>query len=265
MNLRKESEIIAAAFSFLAFAAALRISGVSASTLVGMQNIFLKSFVAQSATEIMSLLVLPFISVFIAFIFLVLGFAFLCLHGYKSGDYRTGIYSGIFGAVFVVLATGTSLPGIFLAAALIISSAYIVPLSYTYSKELKKWVFFRVGSNAIGKALMIINMLLALGIFLSVASNMSFYGASFRNDIKQSMTDIAMASAPASIPDRAALEAKVAESVDSMPIINSYVRWLPILTAVLAWFALEFLRLLLSNIGGIFTKILFSVSKSAQS
>ena len=87
------------------------------------------------------------------------------------------------------------------------------------------------------------------------------------------MTEVALASIPRSqsfILDAGAnqdlenaIRQEIQNSVDSSPIFNSYIRWLPVTSAFTIWVLLEFLRgLILSNIGGLFsTAILRSARK----
>ena len=138
---------------------------------------------------------------------------------------------------------------------LVLISGYIMPLSATYAIELKKWVKFRIGSNSIGKTLMIFNVVLAVAVFFLVLSNTAVYENELKTGLKQRALDLV-----GQISDKVSaetLEEQIEQLVDNNPLLQTYVRWLPLIIAVGFWASLEFLRtLVMSNLAGIFTKIL---------
>jgi len=223
---------------------------------------------SSSLSESLSSFFNSFFYVIISIIFLTLGFSFLSSYGYHKDRTKTGLISGIIGAVFVMLFFNASLVGIFLSIAIIITSVYIIPLSNTYGKEFKKWTRFRVGSNSLGKVFMIINVFVALGIFLSVSLNMGFYQGSFKENLATSLTT--MTAVPQGFEDvvnqttaRQETEKFISQAIDNSPFFQIYLRWLPILLAFGVWVVLEFLRtFIFSNIGGIFTYALIRMNKN---
>jgi len=78
---------------------------------------------------------------------------------------------------------------LFFGMGLFVSSVYIIPLGETYKMELKKWKKFRVGSNAISKALFVLFLFVFLGSLISFSVNDS-YRQLFFNTSVSSITNI---------------------------------------------------------------------------
>ncbi len=78
---------------------------------------------------------------------------------------------------------------LFFALGLFISSLYVIPLGETYKQELKKWKKFRVGSNAVSKALFVLFLFVFLGSFVSFSVNDS-YQQLFLNSTISSISNI---------------------------------------------------------------------------
>lgn len=265
---KEKTTLFGAIISLALFALVLYFSRFSVGSIVDLQNHILKTILLQTGeTNTIGAIVMllkPFTWVFVSLVFFVLGFAFLNSYGFFSTEKRIGFICGITGAILTLVLLNVSIASIFLAVALIIGSVYIIPLSNTYAKELKKWVLFRTGSHSISKILLITNILIATGIFLAIFSNLPVYEDSFKEDITESMTTVALASIPKTqvfLSDQSRMQEledqvreQVEKSVDESPIFNSYIRWLPATSAFTIWVLLEFLRgLILSNIGGAFS------------
>jgi len=260
MNIeRRETTTIAGSLvAFAIFAILLKINGLSASGAANIQSTIMKTMLLPSADTFsaVSVVLSPFLAALLALVFLVLALSFLASYGYKNEDRRVGAATGIIGALVSVLIFPT-IAGVFLAVAFFVSCIFIISLSNTYAKELKKWVFFRTGSNSIGKVLLIFNILIALGIFFSVLSDVSSYQQTFRDELKSSM-----ALAIPNVPGAQDLLDRQVDSALSSPFFSAYFRWLPVVSALGVWVLLEFLRnLVLSNIGGIFTSVLIRMRK----
>jgi len=254
--------ITGASISFLIFAIILKLSNISVDSLVNLQNNILKTAIVQTAgmstTDSLAVLLSQFVGIFISFLFLVLGFVFLSTYGFFIKDSRfknislwVGFITGIISFIIFSIIFH-SLMSIFLSVAVLISSIYIIPLANTYGKELKKWIFFRVGSHSVSKVLLIINLLIALGIFISVLANQQFYKQSFENEI----TDIAASMIPQTNNSiiKEEIGKQISVSLQKSPIFESYFRWLPVISALGIWVILEFLRgLIFSNFAGLFS------------
>jgi len=78
---------------------------------------------------------------------------------------------------------------LFFGLGLFVSSLYIIPLGETYKLELKKWKKFRVGSNAISKALFVLFLFVFFGSLISFSVNDS-YRQLFFNTSVSSITNI---------------------------------------------------------------------------
>lgn len=252
---RKEKiTILAASASMLVFALLIKASGVSLEKIIIIQNQFLNVFFGGSAGFVS----LQFISqLLLAMAFLSLALSFLSAYGAGKDRYQTGLVSGLISSAIVLILMPSAM-SIFIALALIASFSYIVPLSSTYFAELKKWRLFRTGSNASGKALLVINIIIAVGIFVSISANSGFYQEVFRKDITATISSAALGTVNTDSPlIKEQISRRVEEMVDSSPMFQSYIEWLPILTALSIWIFLEILRsLVLSNITGLFTGVL---------
>jgi hypothetical protein len=254
-----------AVISILLFSLILGYSGISSGSAVNIQNSLIMAFLASSPIDFLT----PLIFGILSFVFLAMFFAFLSAYGYFSDDRRTGLIAGIAGALITIVIFH-SITSIFLAIGLLLSSVYVVPLANTYSKELKRWIRFRVGSNAIGKALMIMNVAIALGVFLSISINAQYYQDSFQSELRTTMRDAigaqtsSLTASQLPAAQQAILQQQLDAQIDqqiekalSTPFFVAYFRWLPAIAALSVWIILEFLRnILLSNVGGVFTSVL---------
>src|SRR3989338_684071 len=258
MKLNENKEKLVFSFSFTSFLASLillRLSGFSSSTIVNLENYVIKSIMLSSSDTFTALYTFlrPFFLVFFALIFLVLAVSILSYYGCRRDD-TVGRNVGIISMIFTLV--------LFLAVAIFFCSFYSTKLSSAYSKELKKWVAFRIGSNTVGKVLFVTNILIVIGVFLSVLLSQQAYAASFRQDITATMKSIAVALPGASGIHSEVLNGRIDEAVQTSPIFASYITWLPVTSALTTWIVLEFLRnVVLANIGGLFTYLMLRRSK----
>jgi len=255
--------------SFLLFSILLKASGISVDSIVNMQNHFMRLAIIQttglSVIQSTLFMISYVLNIFLALMLLTLGFAFLTVYGFFKGDnkeknLKVGLASGAIGSIMLLFILGFSFISIFLAVALIICCIYIIPLANAYGNELKRWVFFRVGAHSINKVLLIVNVLLVLGIFFSVLFNINFYQESFKHGVTSLIKEMTIGSV--SSPVGEVFESELNSTVENVPLIEAYMRWLPVLTAFGVWIVLEFLRgLVLSNIGGLFTSLMIRIEK----
>jgi hypothetical protein len=251
---------------FVIFSIILYSSNVSVGSLVNIENYLINGMITQTAgmttTNAIISLLAPFLVAMLAFVFLILGFAFLSSYGFRKSYSRLGLISAVSAALMLVL-FGFSIPSVFLSASIIVSSVYIIPLSNTYGKELKRWAFFRTGSHSISKALLITNILITIAVFLTVFISLNYYEQSFKQELSNTMTSL-LGSSSEELPPalKEEMNQKIASLLEESPIISAYVRWLPVSTAFAVFFVLEFFwSLIFSNIGGFFTDILIRVNK----
>ncbi|MFH0832543.1 MAG: hypothetical protein V1900_02375 [Candidatus Aenigmatarchaeota archaeon] len=267
MNLdlsRKDIVTISGVFvSFLIFA--LLVSNLSVGFLVNIQNSFLKSMLLETrgmtTMSAIGFIINQFYTLLLAMIFVVLGFSFLSSYGFFKDERKIALFSGIC-ILPVLIVFRFSITSILLSAGIIITNIFVMSLSNTYGKELKRWVLFRVGSNSIGKALMIINIMIAVGVFLSLLYNLSYYQNNFKSDLSSTLEKIVAESVPfgQQLP-KEEISKQITAAIDNMPLFDAYIRWLPLLTAFGVWAMLEFLRVFLPLIGGIFTFVMIKLQK----
>ena len=255
------------AFSFLSFLISfvlIRLSGFSSSTVVNMENYMIRSIILQTSGSTLGAIYLflsPFYTIILSLCFFVLGISILCYYGYSNKDSDTGKILGIVSGIFALILFPT-IAGAFIALSVFVCCVYSTKLSNAYSKELKKWVFFRVGSNTTGRILFVTNIIIVVGIFTAILANQQIYAVSFRQDLTATMKSLAIALPGASAIPSDVLNERIASTVNSSQLIKSYIIWLPATTAFTVWVILEFLRnILLANIGGVFTYIMLRRNK----
>lgn len=78
---------------------------------------------------------------------------------------------------------------LFLAAGLFLAALYVIPLGETYQQELKKWKKFRVGSNAVSHALLVVFIFVFLGSLVSFYTNES-YAQNYLEATTESLSNI---------------------------------------------------------------------------
>jgi hypothetical protein len=253
---------VSAAFSIVFYAiflAFIKFSGVSINYIVNIQNTVLKSMIIESAgkntlSSVVYLLT-PFLTAFVSLLVLVAALSFMCSYGYYKPGKKIGMITGIINAIVTIILF-PSIIGVFIAVSAFVTFWYVVPLSNTYGMELKKWKKFRTGSNAVGKALLIFNIIVALGVLFSVAGNINVYKASFKEDLVGTATSITLESLPpeSQMLGEGVLRDRISSSIENSKLFDAYIRWLPIISAFGLWVMLEFIRnIILSNVGGLFT------------
>ena len=271
MNLRNNTkEIIAISgtlISFLVFVLIVRFSVLNLGYLVNMPSTLINFMFVDTAgaplIESISALLMLISSSILALIFIALGLSFLSAYGFFNDERRIGLIASLIATPFIIIAFGFSFLSVFISIGLIVTCYYMPTLSNTYAKELKKWVFFRTGSNSISKALLIFNIIVAVGIFMTMALNPTFYGEQARSSLSDTMSSVAIGLVGVDMDETMYEQAKVtmSASIENSDTINNYVSWLPVITAFSVWFVLEFFRsIIISNVGGIFTAILITLN-----
>ncbi|MCK4729983.1 MAG: hypothetical protein KAT28_01560 [Candidatus Aenigmarchaeota archaeon] len=146
----------------------LYISKVTLNSLTSLQAKFLEIFVlGVLENSIFEVIINTFSGIFIA----LLGFTMFCL-GLSFLAVKKPSKIKYF-LVAPILCSGIlfnfSTMFLFLAMGLFLASLYVIPLGETYQQELKKWKKFRIGSNAVSHALLV------MFIFIFIGSLVSFY------------------------------------------------------------------------------------------
>ncbi len=246
----------AAAFaSFLVSFLLIKFSGFSSSSIINIQSYFLRAILTQTTgtgtLDAIGLVFQPFLLLFVAIIFYVLGLSVLAAHGYYSDDIA-GKFTGIPSAI-AALVLFQSMWGAFLAASVLVSCIFSGSLANAYKKELKRWVTFRVGSHTIGKMFLLLAIFMSVGIFAVVMSQQASYSSLFKKELVDITKSIALSVPGAEIIPEDILNSQIEQLVQASPIFESYVRWMPVMTALAVWFTLQFLALFATLLGGAFT------------
>ena len=211
-----------------------------------------------------------FMRIFVALILLAAGFAFLSSYGFLKNNRIVGLIASLVSAIFILVIFKFSIVSIFLSLGLVIACMLIISLANTYGKELKRWILFRTGSHSISTALLIVNLMLALGIFLAISIDADYYQNAIKEDFSATMEEIAIAelssSGEVTEEQRGLLREQIEQRTDDFfsnsLMIGSFAKFLPIIVAFTAWAFLELLRMLvLPNIGGMITYVLIRISR----
>ncbi|RLJ00556.1 MAG: hypothetical protein DRP06_01915 [Candidatus Aenigmatarchaeota archaeon] len=72
---------------------------------------------------------------------------------------------------------------------LFLASLYVIPLGETYQQELKKWKKFRIGSNAVSHALLVMFIFIFIGSLVSFYTNDS-YSQNYLETTAESLSNI---------------------------------------------------------------------------
>ena len=250
------------ATSLIIAAFCLRQSGFSVITFVNQIGVVLRLAIIQTGGlgTIDALISVSnyFLGVTLGLVFLTLSFSFAAIWRTRSHEAKNGMVVSLAGAVISFIIIGVTIASAFLALGIVISYYLVFKLSENYAKELKKWVSFRTGTHSVGRAQFVLNIFVALGIFVAVLSALPSYQSEFRTDLHDSISSIVRASLPPGV-DQPSIDAQISQQVDSAmssPIFSAYFRWLPVFTALGVWIVLEFYRLFLPLLAGIFTALM---------
>jgi len=237
---KEKVSIIGAAACFIIF---MFLLDISLAFLVNLQFYFFDIPSGGISFEVIK----PLIAIF----FLIMGFCFLSVSGFYKDNYKIGLVALVI-LPFIMLRF--SFMQLFLFAAILLASLFIVPLSNTYGQELKKWKYFRVGSNSVGKALFLFNIIIVAGIFIAVSMNLTFYQVQYKNKLVSTF----FSSLPENIPDEQAA-ANIPSIIDSVPLFKTISDLLPIFTALTVWVILEIVKQFGSLVAGIMSSILIRI------
>jgi hypothetical protein len=260
----KRNDLIFGASSFACFLLSfvlLKLSGFSSSNIIGVQSYIVRSAIAQTTgmgtLESLGAVIQPFQLVLFAVVFYVLGLSVLAAYGYHDED-NAGKFVGIFAAI-AALALFQSMWGAFLAASVLVACVFSASLANMYKKELKKWVVFRVGSHTVGKMFTLLAIFMSAGIFALIMSSQAQYSSVFEKDFVSMTKSIATSVPGAELLDESLLNSQIEGLVRSSPIFESYIRWMPVTSALVVWFVLSFLAFFATILGGAFTYAIIRV------
>jgi hypothetical protein len=193
MNERVNREILIFLFASLAIFSGFFViyeSGISLSYLVSLNSdIPMKMFSIQDSQSISGFIQSNFNSLFVAIFGLVLICLTLSILSIShSGRYKYLLAAPIFlsGILF-----NFSILFLFFGAGLFIACLFVIPLGETYFQELKKWKRFRVGSNAVGKALFVVFLFVFVGTYIALSLD-ARYGENFSKGMENGISDIVL-------------------------------------------------------------------------
>lgn len=118
----------------------------------------------------------------IPFIPLSVGFAVLVLYGMREGENRKiALISTLVPALLSFLILGFTPVVLFFSISLVASGLLVTTMGEAFPKELEKMENFRSGSRAVSNVFLIVILLLTLGVFLQVGSNLEIYKSDYVN------------------------------------------------------------------------------------
>ena len=163
-------------------------SGVSLDYLVGMNSSLPQRMTAmQESFSLLHFLyssVSPILTAVFALIIFSFSLALLSVHPLGRLKYVLAVPIFLSGILF-----NFSILFMFFGIGLFIAYLYVIPLGQTYFAEYRRWKFFRVGSNAVGKALFITFLFILAGSYIALSMNLQ-YREEFSQGFKQSMVEV---------------------------------------------------------------------------
>lgn len=116
--------------------------------------------------------IMPFV---VPFIPIAIGFAIPVAYGALNGeDKRLGLSIGVSGFLSPLFFNFT-VPSILIAVGIVASCLLSTGLGFTFFQELQKWKPYRTGTYSVGRMLLIMNILVALSVFVSATTNLQHY------------------------------------------------------------------------------------------
>lgn len=161
-------------------------SGMSMNYLVHAQSDFLGSFVAiGSSSDALGEALLLYEPIIVAIFALLVFSAALALLSVSSPDkYR-------FTLALPILLSGVlfnfSKLFLFFGLGFYIACLLVIPLGETYLKELRRWKHFRVGSNAVGKGLMLLFVVTFIGSYFVLLTE-NAYSEQFEREFSKGLS-----------------------------------------------------------------------------
>jgi Zn-dependent protease len=275
-NIKKKEiiTIIGSVICFFLFSLSAKYTGINLNYIVNFQNHFIKFMMIGTSKMTMEsalfLAVSSFISILIALVLLVAGFAILSSYGFLENNRMVGLIAALISSLGLLVIFGFSIISVFVSLGLIIACMFIIPLANTYGKELKRWILFRSGSHSISTVLLIFNLIVSLGIFLAISANADYYQNSMKADLLATMEEVTLSeiSNSGNIPEaqletlKDQIKQKTYDLFSNSLVMQSLVKFLPLTIAFSAWAFLELLRMLiLPNVGGIITYVLIKINR----
>lgn len=249
------------------------LSSLSTGYVANFQNHLLKAIIetgGQSPLQALGNTISTVLSSIIGLILLALSFTFLSVYGLFKKKDKLGIIIGAIAGLIVLIFFNFSIIGFILFPVLILISWYSIPLAKTYFQELSRLKYYRSSAKTIGKVLLILNIAIALGLFLSINSDLASYQQQHEevftsllvdSMVSENMMDIeGLDSSKQSELNQAFQEqarAAVEGTIKNTPVFQTYITWLPIVIPITVWIILEFFRsLILTNISELFSSLL---------
>lgn len=153
-------------------------------------NLFLSLRLESQLFQTFITLLLQTLKFIYPFLPLTLALSLLPIYGLKYEEDKLLSISILIPCLVSFLLVGISIPLIFLSIGLIGSSVFLTGLGEALPQELKKWEFYRTGTHSIGKAFLIINILLTCSLFLTVFINLETYETLYKNQTQEAVMKI---------------------------------------------------------------------------
>ncbi len=209
----------------------------------------------------------PFVNFSLGMVLLTAGLAFASVIGLYYDDWRLPLVASGVPALIALFLFNFSTAAFLLSLGMIVFSVRNTIMSYARYQELEKFSEYRVGSNTVGKALVWVILLLALGLFLSIASNPR-HEEVFTQEFEGVIIDMAKENMMSKCMETAnqqycqALVDQVDEEqlgIGELPIMSQVGKLLPFLLVLSFVGTMSFLKLFLSIVAGLTTLLMIKI------
>ncbi|MBI5355901.1 MAG: hypothetical protein HZB68_05595, partial [Candidatus Aenigmarchaeota archaeon] len=125
---------------------------------------------------------------FLPLVPIVAGFSITVAYGALHGeDRRLGLSTGVSG-VFALFFFNFTLSSLLFAAAIMACCILSTGLGFTFFQELQKWKPYRTGTYSVGRMLLIVNILVALSVFVSATTNLHHYEDVYKQQARDTIS-----------------------------------------------------------------------------
>lgn len=196
------------------------------------------------------------LKILFSMIMLYVAFAFLACYGAIEYEKRIGIIAGVIGFILTLIIFQFSIFSLMFGFSILLSAYIILPLSNTYFQELGRWKFFRTGAKSVSSVMMLINVFIALNMYITISQE------EFSDSVKMQLINN-LVETMKQTKEIKAIEAQgiditssLKERIESMELIQNYIKFMPIFIPLLLWLILEMLRNFISLLSGLVCSIM---------
>ncbi len=194
-----------------------------------------------------------------ALILVYIALAFLSAFGATSEEKRIPLIATIIGFILSLFFFHFSIFAFLFGIGLAVSSYLVTLLANTYYQELGRWRFFRTGARSVASVMIIVNICIALSIYLTFSPQVEVQMK--ERLVNQILSAMHAQSEEIKIAEQMGVNVTAAmkEKIESMSIVQRYTKFMKFFIPLFFWLVLEMLRTFLSLVSGIVTSILLRI------